>query len=236
MDLKYFLLIISFIFILVNIFLAAFIYKFIIVSPSFSVSLSANYTFPYVDTKNSIILPGSMVIIATSNTPGFSINLQRPFIVLSSGLGYFLLSLSVFLVILGIIMIITYEERKVIYGGLLVILSAIIFSLSIVANAPSYPGNIICHQQQVSGYYSDICHEFIYGNSTDVMLLRVYDNSTEIVPIQDVSGKIVYDIPPPIGTLLYIYKSSLDFVSNLYYIVTQGNIPLQYKISYIYVG
>ncbi len=236
MDLKYFLLIISFIFILVNIFLAAFIYKFIIISPSFSISLSANYTFPYVDTKNSLILPGSMVIIATSNTPGFSVNLERPFMLLSAGLGYFLLSLSIFFVILGIILITTYEERKVVYGSLLFISSAILFALSIVANAPSYPGNILCHQQQVLGYNADICHQFIYGNSTDVVLLRVYDNSTEIVPIQDVSGKIVYDIPPPIGTLLYTYKVSLDFVSNIYDIITQGNIPLQYKISYIYVG
>ena len=236
MDLKYFLLILSFIFILVNIFLAAFIYKFIIVSPSFSISLSANYTFPYVDTKHSLILPGSMVIIATSDTPGFSISLQRPPIVLSAGLGYLLLSLSIFLVVSGIVVIMTYREDKSLYGALLIIVSVIVFALSIVANASAYPGNILCYRKQVVSYYADICHEFIYGNSTNVVLLRVFDNSTEVIPIQDISGKVVYDIPPPIGTLLYIYKAGLDFMADLYDIIVRGSIPLQYKISYIYVG
>lgn len=235
MNLKYFLIILSFIFILINIFLAVLIYNFIIVSPSFSISLSSNYTFPYVDTKNSLILPGSMVVLATSNTPGFSINLDRPTFLWSTGIGYLLLSLSIFFIILGIALIITYEENNIVYGLLLILLSPIIFALSIVFNSPSYPGDILCYKKQIHNHYSYICHKYIYGNSTNVVLLRVYDNSTEVIPIQEVTGKIVYNIPPPVGTLLFIYKSSLDFISTLYDIITKGNIPLGYKVEYIKV-
>jgi hypothetical protein len=116
-----------------------------------------------------------------------------------------------------------------------ILFGIILFALSILFYSPAYYGNVLCHTEDVYGQPSYICHKYIEYSDNNVILQRVYDNSTEAVPVQNVSGKIVYVIPPPIGTILFIYKTSIDFMYKLYILSTKGHIPLSYEIKYIYV-
>lgn len=235
MKLPYFFILFIFLFIFLNLFLVAFIYKFVTVAPSFSISLSYNYTFPYVNTKYSLILPGSMIVAVNSLSPMFYLGTNPPTFNFLYGLAYLFLSVAVALTISGVVLLTLQEEKYLLYSIISFFLGTIFFALSILFYSPAYYGNVLCHTQNVYGEQSYICHKYIEYNGTDVILLRVYDNSTEVVPVQDVSGKIVYVIPPPIGIFLYIYKASIDFMYEIYLIATQGNIPLSFEIKYIYV-
>ncbi len=235
MKLSYFFIIFIFLFIFLNLFLAAFIYKFVTVAPSFSISLSYNYTFPYVNTKYYVILPGSMIVAVNSYSPLFYLGTNPPMFNFLYGLAYLFLSLAVGLTIAGVIFLTLQEDKYIIYSIISLFSGTFLFALSILFYSPAYYGNILCHTQNVYNEQAYICHKYIQYNGTDVILLRVYDNSTEVVPVQDVSGKIVYVVPPPIGILLFVYKESIDFMYEIYLISTQGNIPLSFEIKYIYV-
>lgn len=235
MKLSYFFIIFVFLFILLNLFLVSLIYQFVTVAPSFSISLSYDYTFPHVNTKYSAILPGSMVVAVNSYSPFFTLGTNPPTFNFTYGLAYLFLSLAVALTITGVVLLTLQEKKYILYSISSFFGGIVFFALSILFYSPAYYGNILCHTQNLFGEEAYICHKYISYNGTDVTLLRIYDNSTEVVPVQDVSGKIVYVIPPPIGTLVFLYKESVNFMYKLYLIVTQGNIPLSFEIKYICV-
>lgn len=230
-----FLILFLIIFVLVNLTLVVTLYRHIYVLPSFSISMSS-YNYPNFDPKKSLILPGSLVIAVDKYSPLFAIYDKRPMFDILSFLSNLFLALSILSSVLTIILLVKKEQY--LYHAFFSMLSAAIFmGLSIYLRAPAYPKDILCYSGQ--GIFNRtvlICHQYVGRVGNIIMLKRVYDGVIENVTEDKIIAKVVYVAPPPSGILIVLYKAMLDFMYKLYILITQGNIPLGYKIEYIKVG
>jgi len=226
-------LLIVLLFIVINIFLAATIYRSIHIVPSYSISMS-KYQYPEFDPKRSLILPGSLVILIDNSATIFNLYNDRPIPDLYGFLSNILLALSI-ASLTGAILLLT-REGYMHASIILLLISSILFGLSVYFRAPVYPKDIACYKITLEGEVSLVCHQYLNVTDNTAYLRRVYDNATENITVDNIIAKVVYVVPPPTGTLLVMYRAAVDFIYTLYVLITQGHIPLGYKIEYIAVG
>lgn len=221
--------VISFIFI--NIFLASILYKYIKILPSFSISEAPTYKFPTFDPSKVKVLPGSLIVFISKESPFFSYLPHDT--KLYTIVGLYLLTGFLVSSILAIVFILKGKTiTSAIIAGILIALSTTLFILSLIFLAPAKQGDLICYSPP-SNNSIIICHTLIDVKDDTVTLIRHYDNKTEEIPKEWVVGKVALIIPPPTGALLFITKHTIDFFTTLYYIIAQGNIPVGYSIEYI---
>jgi len=226
-------LIIVLLFIIINLFLAATIYRSIHIVPSYSISMS-KYQYPEFDPKRSLILPGSLVILIDNSATLFNLYNERPIPDFYGFLSNILLALSITSLASAIVLL--TRENYMYLSIILLLTSSILFGLNVYFKAPVYPKDVACYKIALGNDISLVCHQYLNVTGNTVYFKRVYDNAIESVAVDNVVAKVVYVIPSPAGTLLVIYRATIDFIYTLYILITQGHIPLGYKIEYIAVG
>ena len=217
-------------FILINLFLASYIYKHIKIMPTLSISEAPTYKFPEFDPSKVKVLPGSLAIFISKDSPFFTYVTTdtKTFTIL----GLYLLVGFLASTILSVAFLIRKKSLyDAILAGILLATGITMFILAIIFLAPTKKGDLLCYQPPNTEYL--ICHTLLEVRENEVILIRHYDNKTEIIPRDWIVGKIVLIIPPPYGALLYVTKFTIDFFIKLYTLVIQGHIPLKYEIVYI---
>lgn len=220
---------------IIAIFTLAFIlYPYFTVSAMVSISEAPSYYNYQFDPKQVKTLPGSLALIITSESPFFSINLNYP--QFFKVIGLWLLILSIFSVIIATIFSLTAQTfKEIIYAFMFIFIAAGLIVLSGILMAPATKGDILCYSKWIEQYKTPfvICHTLIGEDKDNVILFRHRDNATEIVPKNNVVGKVVYIAQPPFGIFLSVLKLTSEAVIKLYDIIARGYIPLKIDLVYI---
>lgn len=189
-----------------------------------SIGVSECKDFPNVigaglDDKSCRIYPSSLILILSSEAKGFKLEGD-------SNLG-FMLSIGASLLILGIVlMLYSYISKNPHHFFIGLLLTLIGFSLVFISSVQYGEGDILCYSKDVliediSGE-TEICHTLYRIEDGKIVLKGSANSFEDIISEEQITGKVVFVFPPPLGGLVHTQIESFKFFGRLFNIVKDG--------------
>jgi len=183
-----------------------------------------NGTIP--DIESCKVIPGSLAIMVTKDSPLFSF--VQPSSVILLNFSYYALTLFILCLVAAAVY---YYANKINLSLLFAALALASFYISAILASPVTKEDLVCYKPENVNFV--ICHTYLGIDDGKVILKPSRYDIIEEVPVDWVVGKIAFVGNPVFGKLLLIYQSLTEFAKSLLSIVYKGYVPTEYKIYYL---